>query len=177
LTNAGTFTETTPGSALIDIPFDNVTFGQVRVETGHLGFLRTGTDSGHFAVEPGASLGLVNPGPFFDRHNLNAGGSLSGQFANVADGEELASADGSDSFVAHDGSNSSFASDSVVLEFVDTLPGDMSGDGEFNNLDINPFVSMLTEGSSLRAVPEPGSVALLGLGVLSSWGRRSDARS
>jgi len=53
--------------------------------------------------------------------------------------------------------------------------GDINGDGRFNNLDINPFVELLTEGGSLRSVPEPGSLALLGVGglLLSGWRTRA----
>jgi len=50
--------------------------------------------------------------------------------------------------------------------------GDVNGDGQVNNLDINPFVELLTEGSGRRAVPEPASVALLGLGGVTLLARR-----
>lgn len=44
--------------------------------------------------------------------------------------------------------------------------GDFSGDGSFTNGDIAGFVDRLTGSSSAVAVPEPSSLALLGLGGL-----------
>jgi len=56
--------------------------------------------------------------------------------------------------------------------------GDLNGDGELNNLDINPFVEQLTSGSAPRAVPEPGSVFVLGVsGALVLLHRRRAVRS
>jgi len=145
-----------------------------------------------------------------DTFEILSSGSLSGQFANVAPGERLGVANSAKSFVVNYGPGSEFAETSVVLSdlaallgdingngdvnnldinpfvlaltdeqrFIDEFGyapsevGDINGDGEFNNLDINGFVNLLTSGSSVRAVPEPGSIALLTFGGLSLLRRR-----
>jgi len=147
---------------------------------------------------------------------LTAGDSLAGAFANSGDGGRVGIARSAKSFRINHGDGEEFPDNSVVLSdagivpgdmngdgnannldinrFVEALTadepirfevefgyapgvvGDMNGDGEFNNLDINPFVELLTGASSLRSVPEPSSVALLGLGGLLLSGRRTRAR-
>ena len=42
--------------------------------------------------------------------------------------------------------------------------GDLNGDGNVDNLDITPFVDLLTGGGS--PVPEPATMVVLGLGAL-----------
>ena len=47
------------------------------------------------------------------------------------------------------------------------LVGDINGDGVFDTADVAAFVQLLVgDGSGSAAVPEPGSIALLGLGAL-----------
>ncbi len=50
--------------------------------------------------------------------------------------------------------------------------GDINGDGAFNTGDVAPFVHLLV-GTDGGAIPEPGSLALLGLGALMLWRRRA----
>ena len=54
------------------------------------------------------------------------------------------------------------------------LVGDINGDGSFDTADVAPFVQMLVGGGS-ASVPEPGSLALLGLGGLLLMRRRPRA--
>ena len=45
--------------------------------------------------------------------------------------------------------------------------GDVNGDGAFDTGDVAPFVELLVGGAGgSSSVPEPGSLALLGLGAL-----------
>ncbi len=50
--------------------------------------------------------------------------------------------------------------------------GDINQDGEFNTADVAPFVQLLVGGGDATAVPEPGSLALLGIGGLMLLRRR-----
>jgi PEP-CTERM motif/Dockerin type I domain len=44
--------------------------------------------------------------------------------------------------------------------------GDMDADGQFTNLDLQTMISFLQSGQgSLAAVPEPGTLALAGMGL------------
>jgi hypothetical protein len=45
--------------------------------------------------------------------------------------------------------------------------GDLNGDGQFNNLDIDPFAAILVSGSA-AAVPEPAGFLLFVAGALAS---------
>ena len=54
------------------------------------------------------------------------------------------------------------------------LIGDINGDGVFDTADVAPFVQLLVGGGS-QSVPEPGSLALLGLSGL-LWLRRRPVR-
>ena len=51
--------------------------------------------------------------------------------------------------------------------------GDINGDGAFDTADVAPFVQLLVGGGNAASVPEPGSLALLGLGGLALLRRRS----
>jgi hypothetical protein len=52
------------------------------------------------------------------------------------------------------------------------LPGDFNGDGVVNTEDINPFIALLTGGGEATIIPEPASLALLGMGALALMRRR-----
>ena len=58
-----------------------------------------------------------------------------------------------------------------VDEATMTALGDINQDGAFDTADVAPFVQLLVGGGP-QSVPEPGSLALLSLGVLMLWRRR-----
>jgi hypothetical protein len=49
---------------------------------------------------------------------------------------------------------------------------DPNQDGQINTADIVPFINLLTGGGAATIIPEPGSIALLGLGALALLRRR-----
>jgi hypothetical protein len=55
---------------------------------------------------------------------------------------------------------------------VDPLAADPNGDSLINTEDINPFIALLTGGGEATIIPEPASLALLGMGALALMRRR-----
>ncbi|MEX2545635.1 MAG: PEP-CTERM sorting domain-containing protein, partial [Phycisphaeraceae bacterium] len=52
------------------------------------------------------------------------------------------------------------------------LVGDINNDGALDAVDVQPFVQLLVGGGGAVAIPEPGSLALLGLGGLALLRRK-----
>jgi hypothetical protein len=55
---------------------------------------------------------------------------------------------------------------------VDPLAADPNGDSLINTEDINPFIALLTGGGEATIIPEPASLALLGMGAMALMRRR-----
>jgi hypothetical protein len=55
---------------------------------------------------------------------------------------------------------------------VDPLAADPNGDSLINTEDMNPFIALLTGGGEATIIPEPASLALLGMGALALMRRR-----
>jgi T5SS/PEP-CTERM-associated repeat protein len=69
---------------------------------------------------------------------LDATGSITGTFANVASGQRLSTSDGLGSFIVNYGPGSPFSPNNIVLSsFLTTLRGDFNVDGTINALDID----------------------------------------
>jgi hypothetical protein len=134
-------------------------------------------------------LALINgfvPGPANIFTVFTANASLTGVFANIASGQQLATSDGSGSFLVHYGPTSPFNPRQVVLtNFQSTLlPGDFNRDGSVDAADYvawrrNPSGNMLVDTTNCNtwranfgrtadqppaastSVPEPAAFALI----------------
>jgi T5SS/PEP-CTERM-associated repeat protein len=78
-----------------------------------------------------------------DKFNiLQVAGNISGAYDNVANGQRLVTSDGLGSFLVHYGAASAFNPRQIVLSnFLAGLPGDFSGDGLVNAVDIDLLAS------------------------------------
>jgi T5SS/PEP-CTERM-associated repeat protein len=122
---------------------------------------------------------------------LTAASGVFGTFANVANGERLATSDGLGSFLVNYGPGSAFTANQIVLSAFQeaALPGDFNLDGKVDAADYVKWRKGLgtnytpahyntwrahfgetagsgTDGFRTTAVPEPASIVMLIMGIL-----------
>jgi hypothetical protein len=140
-------------------------------------------------------IGGFTPDPT-DMFTIGSAASVEGAFSNVANGQRLATTDGTGAFLVHYGLGSAFSANEIVLSGVAAMePGDFNLDGTVDAADYvvwrkNPggiytqadydawrahFGQTAGGGagaSAKAAVPEPSVIALLIIGALAIYARR-----
>ena len=159
LINEGTISPgNSTGSLNVDGAFTQASSGQLEIAVG---------DDGHdmLAIAGDATLAGALSVERIDDAAFDPGQSIDILTAEAIAGRFNTTSLPDDWFVH-------YADDAAVRLVTGPIVGDMNLDGVVDTADVAPFVQLLVGGGS-QSVPEPGSLALLGLGSLMLLRRRT----